>query len=401
MAIDSMPEQAVTPERDLLHLNMGPQHPSTHGVLRLELDLDGEIVVRCQPVVGYLHTGIEKTFESKTYLQGVTLTDRMDYLNPLGNNLAYALSVEKLFNCPIPPRATVARVLLAELTRIGSHLVWLGTTGLDLGASSVFLYCFRERESVLDLFEEMSGQRMMTSFIRPGGLASDLSPAWLERTMQLLERMPSCIDDYESLLTHNPLFKDRMVGIGVITEAQCLAYGVSGPILRATGREFDLRRANPYLDYDTYDFEVPIGRHGDCYDRYLVRVAEMRQSVRICKQAIERLPDGPVKTSDRKVMPPPREELAHSMEAVIHHFKLFTEGMKPPAGEAYVPIESPRGEIGFFVVSDGSGKPVRVHLRAPSFANVQALGPISEGGMVADLVATISSTDPILGDVDR
>jgi NADH-quinone oxidoreductase subunit D len=390
-----------TPERELLHINMGPQHPSTHGVLRLELDLDGEIVVTCQPVIGYLHTGIEKTFEAKTYLQGVTLTDRMDYLNPLGNNLAFALSVEKLFGCEIPPRATVARVLLAELTRIASHLVWLGTTALDLGASSVFLYCFREREQCLDLFEEMSGQRMMTSFIRPGGLAMDFPPGWEERAAKFLDIMPERIDEYESLLTNNPLFQERMVGIGRITAEQCLAWGVSGPILRATGVPFDIRKAKPYCGYETYDFEVPTGRNGDCYDRYLVRVAELRQSVRIARQALDRLPEGPVRTSDRKVMPPPREELAHSMEAVIHHFKLFTEGMRPPRGEAYVPVESPRGELGFYVVSDGSGRPVRVHERAPSFANVQALKVMAEGGMVADLIATISSVDPILGEVDR
>jgi NADH-quinone oxidoreductase subunit D len=405
MAAETEPRSAEptspTPARELLHINMGPQHPSTHGVLRLEMDLDGETVVRCEPIIGYLHTGIEKTFESKTYLQGVTLTDRMDYLNPLGNNLAFALAVEKLFECPIPPRATVARVRLAEMTRISSHLVWLGTTGLDLGASSVFLYCMRERESFLDLYEEMSGQRMMTSFIRPGGLADDLTPQWLERADRLLDKMPGCIDDYESLLTKNPLFKERMVGIGAISTDECLAYGVSGPILRATGLPFDLRKMNPYLDYDAYEFDVPVGKNGDCYDRYLVRVAEMRQSVRICKQAIQRMPDGPVKTPERKVMPPPREELARSMEAVIHHFKLFTEGMRPPKGEAYVPIESPRGEIGFFVVSDGSGMPVRVHLRAPSFANVQVMGMMAEGGLVADMVATISSLDPILGDVDR
>jgi NADH-quinone oxidoreductase subunit D len=370
-------------------------------VLRLELDLDGEVVVTCQPVIGYLHTGIEKTFEAKTYLQGVTLTDRMDYLNPLGNNLAYALAVEKLFECEIPPRATVARVLLAELTRLNSHLVWLGSSALDLGASSVFLYCFREREQLLDLFEEMSGQRMMTSYIRPGGLADDLTPAWLERTARFLDMLPGRIDDYEALLTDNPLFKERMIGVGTITTAQCLAWGVSGPILRATGVPLDLRKTNPYLGYETYDFDVAVEQHGDCYDRYKVRVREMRESVRICLQAIERMPEGPVRTSDRKVMPPPRSELAHSMEAVIHHFKLYTEGMRPPPGEAYVPIESPRGELGFFVVSDGSGRPVRVHERAPSFANVQALSVIGEGGLVADLVACIASVDPILGEVDR
>ena len=384
-----------------LHINMGPQHPSTHGVLRLELDLDGEIVVRCKPIIGYLHTGIEKTAESMTYHQAITVTDRMDYLNPLGNNLAYALSVEKLFDCEIPERATVLRVLLAELTRINSHLVWLGTTALDLGASSVFLYAFREREVLLDLFEEMSGARMMTSFIRPGGLFADVTPEWLGKVRDFLNAMPSRVDDYEALLTDNPLFKERNIGIGVLQPEDALALGVSGPILRASGVAHDLRTANPYCGYESYDFEVKTASEGDCYARYRVRVAELRESVRLCHQALDRLPDGPVRTSDRKVMPPSRAELQGSMEALIHHFKLYTEGMRPPAGEAYVGVESPRGELGFYVVSDGSGRPVRCHERAPSFANLQALPLMAEGGMVADLIAIIASTDPIMGEVDR
>jgi NADH-quinone oxidoreductase subunit D len=389
--------------REILHINMGPQHPSTHGVLRLELDLDGEIVVRCRPVIGYLHTGIEKTFEGLTYLQGVTLTDRMDYLNPLGNNLAYALAVEALWGeeAQIPERATVARVLLAELTRLNSHLVWMGTTALDLGASSVFLYTFREREVLLDLFEEMSGARMMTSFIRPGGLADDLTPEWLLKAREWLNVLPPRIEEYEALLTENPLFKERMVDVGVISTEQCLALGVSGPILRATGLAFDLRKANPYCGYELYEFDVPVGVNGDCYDRYRVRLAEMRESIKICHQALDRMPAGPVRTPNRKIVPPPREELAWSMEAVIHHFKLYTEGMRPPPGEAYVGIESPRGELGFYVVSDGTGRPVRVHERAPSFANLQSISAMSEGGLVADLVATIASVDPIMGEVDR
>jgi NADH-quinone oxidoreductase subunit D len=395
--------QLVSPEehRELLTVNMGPQHPSTHGVLRLELVLDGELVVKCRPVIGYLHTGIEKTFEAKTYLQGVVLTDRMDYLNPLGNNLAYALSVEKLLNCEIPPRATVLRVLLAELTRLASHLMFVGSIALDLGATSPFLYCWREREKILDIFEGMSGARMMTSFIRPGGLANDIPPHILDATSELMDAMPGYIDSYEELLTANPIFRERTEGVGLLRAQDALALGVTGPALRASGVDLDLRRTNPYCGYETYDFGIPTGTVGDCYDRYLVRVAEMRESVKICRQALERLPTGPVKTSDRKVMPPPREELAKSMEAVIHHFKLWTEGIRPPAGEAYVGVESPRGEIGFYVVSDGSGRPVRVHERAPSFANLQALPNIVEGGGVADTVACIASLDPIMGEVDR
>ncbi|MBA2450178.1 MAG: NADH dehydrogenase (quinone) subunit D [Chloroflexi bacterium] len=386
---------------DTLHLNLGPQHPSTHGVLRLELELDGEVVVSCKPIIGYLHTGIEKTFEVKTYLHGVTLTDRMDYLNPLGNNLAYALAVEKLFGCEIPERAVIGRVLLAELTRINSHLVWLGTGALDLGASSVFLYAFRERETLLDLFEWMSGARMMTSFIRPGGLADDFEPEWLTAVGRFLHILPSRVDDYEALLTDNPLFKERTVGIGVLKAEDAISMGVSGPILRASGVAHDLRKTNPYCGYERFAFEAVVGQNGDCYDRYRVRIAELRECVEICKQALVMLPSGPVKTSDRKIVPPPREELGRSMEAVIHHFKLFTEGIRPPVGEAYVPVESPRGELGFYVVSDGSGRPYRVHERAPSFANLQAIALMAEGGLVADLIAIIASVDPIMGEVDR
>ena len=389
------------PAPELLHINLGPQHPSTHGVLRLELLLDGEVVVSCRPVIGYLHTGIEKTFEAKTYVQGVVLTDRMDYLNPLGNNLAYALAVEKLMACEIPERATVLRVLLAELTRIASHLLFVGTMALDLGASSPFLYVWRERERILDFFERMSGARMMTSFIRPGGLARDVAPELLADIARFLDEMPGYIDSYEDLLTENPIFRERTEGIGILGAEDALALGVTGPSLRASGVNLDLRKTNPYCGYEAYDFGVPTGAVGDCYDRYLVRVAELRECVKLCRQALERMPGGPVQTSDRKVMPPPREELAKSMEAVIHHFKLWTEGMKPPPGEAYVGVEAPRGELGFYVVSDGTGRPIRVHERAPSFANLQALPRIVEGGLVADAVACIASLDPILGEVDR
>jgi NADH-quinone oxidoreductase subunit D len=380
---------------------MGPQHPSTHGVLRLELVLDGEVVVHCRPVIGYLHTGIEKTFEAKTYVQGVVLTDRMDYLNPLGNNLAYALSIEKLLGCEIPERATVLRVLLAELTRLASHLMFIGSMALDLGASSPFLYCWREREKILDFFEQMSGVRMMTSFIRPGGLLRDLSADLLAEISSFLEAMPAYIDSYEELLTANPIFRERTEGVGVLPAEDAVALSVTGPALRASGIALDIRKSNPYCGYENYTFAVPTGTVGDCYDRYLVRVAEMRETVNLCRQALAAVPAGSVQTSDRKVMPPPKEELARSMEAVIHHFKLWTEGIRPPAGEAYVGVESPRGELGFYIVSDGSGRPIRVHERAPSFANLQALPRITEGGAVADVVACIASMDPIMGEVDR
>jgi len=325
----------------------------------------------------------------------------MDYLNPLGNNLAYSLSVEKLVGCEIPARATVLRVVLAELTRIASHLMFIGSIALDLGASSPFLYCWREREKILDFFEGMSGARMMTSFIRPGGLARDIPPDIVASISTFVDTMPGYIDSYEELLTGNPIFQERTQGIGLLPADAALALGVSGPALRGSGIALDMRKSNPYCGYEAYDFEIPTGTVGDCFDRYLVRVAEMRQSVKICRQALDRLPSGSVQTSDRKVMPPPREELARSMEAVIHHFKLWTEGIRPPAGEAYVGVESPRGELGFYVVSDGSGRPVRVHERAPSFANVQALPLLIEGGMVADVVACIASLDPIMGEVDR
>ena len=392
---------ATTEQRELLTINMGPQHPSTHGVLRLELVLDGEVVVHCRPVIGYLHTGIEKTFEAKTYVQGVVLTDRMDYLNPLGNNLAYALSVETLIGCEIPARATVLRVLLAELTRLASHLMFIGSIALDLGASSPFLYCWREREKILDFFEGMSGARMMTSFIRPGGLARDIPADIVANMSTFVDTMPGYIDTYEELLTGNPIFRERTEGVGILPADDALALACTGPVLRGSGVALDIRKTNPYCGYEQYDFAVPTGTVGDCYDRYLVRVAEMRESVKICRQALDSLPDGPVQTSDRKVMPPPRAELAKSMEAVIHHFKLWTEGIRPPAGEAYVGLESPRGELGFYIVSDGSGRPIRVHERAPSFANLQALPKIVEGGAVADVVACIASMDPIMGEVDR
>lgn len=384
-----------------LVLNLGPQHPSTHGVLRLVLELEGETVLSCNPVIGYLHTGFEKTFESKNYWQNVTLTDRMDYLAPLSNNMAYSLAVEKLLDVEIPPRATVARVILLELMRISSHLVGLGTQAMDLGAQSVFLYCFRERERILDIFEACSGQRMMGSYIRPGGLSSDLPGGFETAVRDILSYMPGRVDEYEALLTTNPIWRDRTVGIGRMTGEQAMSLGVSGPSLRASGVNYDIRRAQPYCGYEDYEFNVIIGQAGDVYERYICRIREMRESLKIIRQAIDRLPSGPHVTTDRKVAFPPRSELATSMEALIHHFKLATEGFRVPAGEVYSVIESPRGEIGMYLVADGSSHPYRLHVRAPSFASLQALKVIARGALIADLVAMIGSLDPVLGEVDR
>ncbi len=397
-------EPAVAGRTETMVLNMGPHHPSTHGVLRLVLELDGEVVVNVAPDVGYLHTGIEKTMESKTYQKAVVLTDRMDYLAPLSNNLCYALAVEKLLDVEIPERAQIARVLLVELQRIASHLVWLGTHALDLAAMSVFLYAFREREQILDIFELVSGARMMTSYFRIGGLAYDLPSDFIPTVEQFLAIMPSRIDEYEDLLTANPLWLERTVGVGVIDAQSAIALGLTGANLRATGVAYDVRKAMPYSGYETYSFEIPVGKNGDIYDRYRVRIAEMRQSVKIIQQATERLRElgpGPVVTPNRKVAPPPKREITESMEALIHHFKLWTEGFKPPRGDAYVSIESPRGILGCYVVSDGSPKPWRVHFRAPSFINLQSLAHMAKGRMVADLVALIASLDPVLGEVDR
>ncbi len=382
-------------------LNMGPQHPSTHGVLRLFLELDGETVVRVEPDIGYLHTGIEKTFEHKKYEQGVTLTPRLDYLSNMFNTWCFCMAVEKLLEIEIPPRAEYARVILGELQRIASHLVWLGTHALDIGALSVFLYCFREREMILDIFEMVSGARMMASYFRPGGLAWDLPDGFEEAVSNFIELFPERVDNYEQLLTDNPIWKDRTQGIGVIDTQTALSLSVTGPILRATGLAWDLRKTMPYSVYPEFDFDVPVGTHGDVYDRYRVRVQEMRESVKIIRQALEKLPGGPFRVDNHKVAPPPKEEIYLSMEALIHHFKLWTEGMRVPPGEAYAWVESPRGEMGFYVVSDGSARPYRVHVRAPSFANLQAMPHMAEGGLVADLIAIIASLDPVLGEIDR
>ena len=386
---------------DTMLLNMGPQHPSTHGVLRLLLELDGENVVSCVPDIGFLHTGIEKTCEDKTYIKVIPLTDRMDYLAPLSNNLGYVMAVEKLMGAEVPIRAQYVRVLLCELTRITSHLVWLATHALDIGAMSVFLYCFREREMIMDIFEMVSGQRMMASYFRPGGLWRDLPPGFEEAVREVLKVMPGRIDEYEALLDKNPIWLERTKNIGFISAQDALAWGVSGPSLRGSGVNWDIRKAMPYSSYDQFEFEVPLGQNGDVYDRFLCRIREMRESLKIVSQALDKLPGGPFMTSDRKVAPPPKEELAYSMESLIHHFKLWTEGFKAPEGEVYTSVESPRGEFSCYLNSDGSPKPRRVHFRAPSFANLSALPIMSKNVFVADLVAIAGSIDIVLGDVDR
>lgn len=401
-AIEVSPGATLVEEDGTMLLNMGPQHPATHGVLRLVLELDGEVIKSCNPVIGYVHTGIEKTYEYKTYHQDVVMTDRMDYLCPLSNNLAFALCVEKLFGVEAPPRATVARVILTELTRLNSHLVWLGTQALDLGAMSVFFYCFREREMLLDLFELCSGARLMTSYIRPGGLYYDLPVGFNEKVEEILRVFPARIDEYEDLLTNNEIWRDRTVGVSPISADDAIAWGLSGPNLRATGINWDVRKTEPYCGYEQYDFNVPLGSKGDVFDRYLCRMREMRESLKIVRQALDRLPsEGDFCLHDHKIGFPSRTELATSMEALIHHFKIATEGYRVPAGEAFVPVESPRGEMGFYIVSDGSGKPYKAHVRAPSFYNLAALPRMAQGGYVADLVALIGSLDPVLGDVDR
>jgi NADH-quinone oxidoreductase subunit D len=382
-------------------LNMGPQHPSTHGVLRLLLELDGETVINCIPDIGFLHTGIEKNMEAKPYIQSLVMTDRMDYLNTVGNNLLYSLAIEKLVELDVPPRAQAIRVILVELQRIASHLVWLGTHALDLAAMSVFLYCFREREMILDILEMCSGQRMMTSYIRPGGLWRDVPQGFEEAVLQFVRNFPKRIAQYESLLTRNPLFMDRTRNIGIISAEQAVRWGLTGPPLRATGIALDLRKAKPYTGYEQYEFDVPTARNGDVYDRYVVRMEEMRQSLRIVQQAVEKLPSGPVRSNNRKFVPPPRSELGHSMEAVIHHFKLWTEGFSAPKGAVYVAVESPRGQLGCYLEGDGGPKPYRVHFRAPSFVHLQALPVLSRGHLVADLVGIIGSVDIVLGDCDR
>jgi NADH-quinone oxidoreductase subunit D len=382
-------------------INMGPQHPSTHGVLRLVLELDGEVVVRCTPHIGYLHTGMEKIAESKRYQQVIPITDRMDYLAPLSNNLAYVLAVEKLMGIEVPPRAKVIRVMMTELTRIGSHLVWLGTHAIDIGAMSVFLYAFREREQILDMYEQVAGARMMSSYFRVGGLFADLPERFEETVRSFVTSFPDRLAEYEDLLTANPIWIQRTKGVGVIKPEDAVDLGMSGPNLRACGVPWDIRKSHPYSGYEQYSFEISRGTHGDVYDRYLCRIFEMRQSIAIVRQALERLPDGPIAVQDPKVTPPPKPMVKKSMEALIHHFLLWSEGFRTPVGEVYQSIESPKGEFGVYLVSDGSNIPYRVHFRAPSFVNLQALPRMAEGRLVADVVAIIGSIDIVLGEVDR
>ncbi|HEU5369181.1 MAG TPA: NADH dehydrogenase (quinone) subunit D [Ktedonobacterales bacterium] len=387
---------------DTMTINMGPQHPSTHGVLRLILTLEGETVVKTVPDIGYLHTGIEKTAESKNYFQSLVVTDRMDYLAPLSNNLGYSLAVEKLLGVEeMPAKAVYARVLLVELQRIASHLVWLGTSALDLGAQSVFLYCFREREMILDIFELVSGVRLMTSYIMPGGLQADLPPGFDQKVREFMRIFPERLNEYHTLLTNNQLWLERTKGVAALSKEDAIAWGCSGPVLRGSGVAWDVRKMFPYAGYEQFDFDIPVGSNGDVYDRYLVRMLEMGESLKIVKQALDGMPEGPYQISDRKVVPPPKWAVATNMEALIHHFKLYTEGYRPPKGEVYQRIESPKGELGFYLVSDGTARPYRMHVRAPSFANLEALPTMVEGELLSDIIAAIGSIDIVLGEVDR
>ncbi|HEV3482359.1 MAG TPA: NADH dehydrogenase (quinone) subunit D [Candidatus Acidoferrales bacterium] len=394
-------ETPVGPAQPMV-LNMGPQHPSTHGVLRVILELDGEIVLKADPVIGYLHTGIEKSCEDKTYSQCITLTDRIDYLAPLSNNLGFCLAAEKLIGIEVPKRAQYIRVLLTELTRITSHLVWLGTHAIDLGAMSVFLYSFREREEIMKIYEYVSGQRMMTSYFRIGGLALEPPPGWLDRVQRVVDSLPGHVDEYEDLLTQNRIWIGRTKGVGYLSAQDAIAMGVSGPLLRASGVAYDVRKAFPYSSYDEFDFNIQTQTAGDSYARYQVRVAEIRESIKIVHQAMEKIPsEGPFRAEFPGIIPPSREEMKTSIEGLIYHFKIFTEGFAPPPGEVYQAIESPRGELGVFMVSDGSAKPYRVKFRAPSFVNLQSLPKLCEGRLLADVVACIGTTDIVLGEVDR
>jgi NADH-quinone oxidoreductase subunit D len=382
-------------------LNMGPQHPSTHGVLRLVIEIDGETVLKVVPDIGYLHTGIEKTCEAKFYQQVVPMTDRIDYLSPMSNNLCYCLAVEKLLELEIPERAQWMRVLLNELTRLNSHLVWLGTHAMDIGALTVFLYTFREREEILRIFEHVSGQRMMTSYFRIGGLALDPPFDFFDRVQALIKILPEKIDEYQNLLTGNPIWVSRLKGVGHLSAADGIALGVTGPPLRASGVDFDLRRDMPYSSYDKFQFKVPVSNDCDVWARYIVRLEEMRESVKICQQALDGMPEGPIKADSPKVVLPDREKMKTQMESLIYHFKIVTEGFTVPAGEVFQAIESPRGEMGYYVVSDGTAKPYRVHMRNPSFATLQALQTMCEGRLLADVVAVIGSIDIVLGEIDR
>jgi NADH-quinone oxidoreductase subunit D len=401
LQVDESEQLDESTRRDTMTINMGPQHPSTHGVLRLVLTLDGETILKAQPDIGYLHTGIEKTAEGKSYFKSLVVTDRMDYLAPLCNNLGYSLAVEKLLGIDVPEKARFARVALAELQRIASHLVWLGSSALDLGAQSVFLYCFRERELILDIFEACSGVRMMTSYIMPGGLQADLPPNFEQLVRGFIKIFPKRLREYHDLLTNNRLWIDRTRGICLLPAEKAIALGCSGPTLRGSGVAYDVRKVFPYSGYERFAFDVPVGENGDVYDRYLIRMLEMRESLKIIQQAMDGMPEGRWQVDDPKIVAPQKYEVSSNMEALIHHFKLYTEGYRPPAGEVYVRTESPKGELGFYMVSDGSAKPYRMHVRAPSFANLQALPLMIEGYLISDVVAAIGSIDIVLGEVDR
>jgi NADH-quinone oxidoreductase subunit D len=391
----------VASEDETMIINMGPQHPSTHGVLRLMIELEGEKVLRTKPVIGYLHTGMEWTGEELTYLQGATNVTRMDYASPFFNELVFSMAVERLLDVEVPERATWVRMLMCELNRMSSHLLFLATNGMDLGAVSMMLYGWREREEVLRFFEKVTGLRMNHNYVRPGGVAVDLPPGWRDDVLRLLDLIPERLDEYDILLTGQPVFRKRLQGVGVISAAECLALGITGPILRSTGYAWDLRRDDPYLAYDQLDFDVIVGSYGDCFDRYAIRLNEIRESMRMVRQILDRMPAGDYRVQDKKVTPPPRARIDESMEALIHHFKIFTEGFKVPEGEVYVSVESPRGELGCYLVSDGSANPYRMHIRGPSFYNLQSLPHMMHDGLIADAVAIISSVDPIMGEVDR
>jgi NADH-quinone oxidoreductase subunit D len=396
------PTPVLEPGQDrTMILNMGPQHPSTHGVLRVLLEIDGETVVRLMPDIGYLHTGIEKTCEAKFYQQVVPLTDRIDYLCPLTNNLCYVLAVEKLLGLEIPPKAQWLRVLLNELTRINSHLVWLGSHAMDIGALTVFLYCFREREEILRLFEMVSGQRMMTSYFRVGGIALEPPLGFFDRVRDFAGYFPEKVDEYENLLTGNPIWMMRTKGVARISAEDAMALGATGPTLRGSGVDFDLRRDMPYSSYEKFQFKVPVSQEGDVFARYMCRVQELRESIGIVRQALEGMPEGPIKANAPHVVLPDREKMKTQMEALIYHFKIITEGFAVPEGEVYQAVESPRGEMGYYIVSDGTAKPYRVHMRAACFANLQTLAKMCQGGLIADVVAAIGSIDIVLGEIDR
>ncbi len=390
-------------EDETMIINMGPQHPSTHGVLRLMLELDGETVLRTKPVMGYLHTGMEKTGEDLTFLQGGTNVTRMDYASPIFNELAFCMAAETLLGITeeLPERAVWIRMLMCELNRITSNLLFLATNGMDIGAVSMMLYGWRDREEGLRVLETITGLRMNHNFIRPGGVAADLPDGWRDEVLRFVDAIPASLDEYDVLLTGQPIYRERLQGVGVITAQEAVALGATGPILRSTGVPWDLRRDLPYLFYDQVEFDVVVGDYGDCFDRYAIRLNEVRESIRIIRQVLDRMPPGDYRIQDKKVTPPPRARIDESMEALIHHFKIFTEGFKVPEGEAYAAVESPRGELGCYIVSDGSAKPYRMHIRGPSFVNLQTLPHMMRGGMIADAVAVISSVDPIMGEVDR